>query len=121
MTDISHEMGFDLAWSPTGDIAAVDGTDWGRQRVLRRLLTNPGDYLWHLAYGAGLAAMVGQPANATRMGAIARAQMMQEEAVARRPMPMADVNVNPNGTVTMSIRYADGATGESQLLSVPVG
>lgn len=120
MSDLSHEMGGDLALSATGDLQTAAGPEWGRQRVLRRLLTNPGDYIWQPGYGAGLAAMVGQPANAARIAAITRAQMLQEGAVARSPMPQADVVVRADGAVFEHVRYADAATGDPQLLTVPV-
>ena len=46
MADMNHWMGGDLGVSPVGDVAAVSGTDRGRQRVLRRLSTNPGAYVF---------------------------------------------------------------------------
>ena len=46
MPDLSHEFGADLLAGPTGDLAVAAGAGLGRQRVLRRLLTNPGDYIW---------------------------------------------------------------------------
>ena len=61
MPDLAHEFGADLQAGPTGDLALADGAALGRQRVLRRLLTNPGDYIWHPTYGAGLARFVGHP------------------------------------------------------------
>ena len=47
-----------------GDLAPAAGTLRGQQRVLRRLLTNPGDYIWQPGYGAGLGQFVGKPASA---------------------------------------------------------
>lgn len=120
MNDLAHIFGADLALSPTGDLAVSTGTQAGQERVLRRLLTNPGDYLWHLDYGAGLAAMVGQPAYPGRIAAVARAQMLRETAVARSPAPLVTASGLPTGTVTLSIRYADATTGDSATLSVPV-
>lgn len=55
MPDLSHQWGSDLLIGPTGDLATASGTELGQQRVLRRLLTNASDYIWHLGYGAGLA------------------------------------------------------------------
>ena len=120
MNDLQHTFGADLTISPTGDLAVSAGTQAGQERVLRRLLTNPIDYIWNLSYGAGLPMMVGQPASATRISAIARAQMGIEPAVAVDPAPVSVVTVNPNGTVYLYIRYADADTGDSQTLTVPV-
>ena len=53
-SDFDQLWGDDLTLTATGQVALVDGTPKGEQRVLRRLLTNPGDYIWHPEYGAGL-------------------------------------------------------------------
>ncbi|CAH2606511.1 conserved protein of unknown function (plasmid) [Rhodovastum atsumiense] len=120
MADLAHTMGSDLSVGATGDLALSTGSQAGQERVLRRLLTNPTDYLWDLGYGAGLPAMVGQPANAQRIAAIARAQMRQEAAVASSPAPTVTVSAQDDGTVVASIRYVDADTGETQTLTAPV-
>ena len=48
MADISHTFGADLSLSATGDLLCVTGDTLTQQRVLRRLLTNAGDYIWQL-------------------------------------------------------------------------
>jgi phage baseplate assembly protein W len=121
MPDISHQYGDDLVVAAGGDLATVAAVTLGRQRVLRRLLTNPGDYLWNPNYGAGLGRFVGQPANAARIRSVIRSQIFQESAVARSPEPVIDVAVTPDGAVTVAIRYADAATGEGQTLTFTVG
>ena len=60
MADAFHQWGSDLATGSTGDISTISGQLLGQQRVLRRLLTNPGEYIWQLDYGAGLARFIGQ-------------------------------------------------------------
>lgn len=121
MADAWHQWGSDLTVGPTGDIAVVSGTLLGQQRVLRRLLTNPGDYIWQLDYGAGLAGFVGQPANELQIRAVVRSQIFRESAVARTPEPVIDVSVEDDGTVYVDIRYADADTGQTQVLSFSVG
>ena len=91
------------------------------QRVLRRLLTNPGDYLWALLYGAGLAQFVGQPASAARIHSVVRGQIFQEQAVARSPEPVIAVSADATGTVSVQIRYADSTTATTQALGFTVG
>lgn len=120
MQDVSHEFGQDLQLSPTGDLALVSDTILGQQRLLRRLLTNLKDYIWHLDYGAGLPAMIGQPASAPGIEAIIRAQVGLEAAVATTPEPLVSVTVNPDGTVYAFIQYADAQTGQTQTLQFPV-
>ncbi len=121
MPDLSHQYGDDLAVGPGGDLAAVATTLLGRQRVLRRLLTNGGDYLWNASYGAGLAQFVGQPTNAARIRSVIRSQIFQESAVARSPEPVIEASADATGTVTVQIQYADSGTGASQVLSFTVG
>lgn len=120
MAGISHQVGSDLSLGPTGDLAAADGLDLGKQRVLRRLLTNPGDYIWNLDYGAGLPALVGQPANAPAITGRIRGQMLLEAAVAHVPLPSVTVSAGTDGTVFAAVRYADAATGATQVLTAPI-
>jgi hypothetical protein len=123
MADLYHQYGSDLAVGPTGDLAAVSGTMFGQQRVLRRLLTSPSDYIWNLTYGAGLASFIGQPVNALQICALIRSQIFKESAVARTPEPIIDVQVSPEGppgAVYVNIRYVDAPTGQTQVLSFSV-
>jgi hypothetical protein len=120
MTDISHTMGSDLAWGPTGDLAAVSGSDLTTQRVLRRLLTNPGDYLWNLSYGGGLPRMIGTPINVSAINGVIRSQMLQEASVAPSPAPQTTVGQGQSGYVFASVTYTNLITGTSQVLTVPV-
>lgn len=117
MPDISHLWGNDLAFSPTGDLAAADIPTLTQQRVLRRLLTNPGDYIWALDYGAGLANFVGQPGAAAAIRAAIRGQIFKEAAVAQTPEPVIDLQPDPSGSIYVHIRYADAATSITQTLA----
>lgn len=120
MVDIWHQFGSDLVLGPTGDLATATGTVLTQQRILRRLLTNPGDYVWHTDYGAGLGQFVGQPARPAQIRAVIRSQIFQEPSVARRPEPVIDIWVDATGTVYVHIRYADASTGQTQVLSFSV-
>jgi phage baseplate assembly protein W len=123
MADISHQWGSDLAVGPTGDLASVSGPLLGQQRVLRRLLTSPGNYIWQLDYGAGLARFIGQPVNALQIRAVVRSQIFKEAAVARSPEPVIDVQASPDaatGAVYVHIRYVDAPSGQTQTLSFSV-
>jgi phage baseplate assembly protein W len=120
MQDAALLWGGDLSAGPTGDVALASGTSLGQQRVLRRLLTNPGDYIWHLHYGAGLAQYVGQPCNVAAINATIRSQIFMESSVARLPEPVIDVQSLSNGSVYVYIRYVDRETGGTQVLSFSV-
>jgi phage baseplate assembly protein W len=121
MTDLSHQWGADLAVGPTGDLATADGSLLGQQRVLRRLLTNPGDYIWQLDYGAGLGRFIGKPVNAGQIQAAIRSQIFKEAAVARTPEPTINVSLGPAGVVAVDIRYVNATSGQTQILSFTVG
>jgi hypothetical protein len=123
MNDIWHLWSSDLAVAPSGDIATASGPSITQQRLLRRLLTSPGEYIWQPDYGAGLAAFIGQPVDPRRIAAIVRGQIFKEAAVARTPEPVIDVALAPGGGtggVYLHIRYVDAGTGNSQSLSVPL-
>lgn len=119
MSDLNHYIGSDLTVSPTGDLQRVDGSLMGQQRVLRRLLTNPGDYMFHPTYGAGLGALVGTVVDVAKIKALIRGQILLERAVSRVPEP--DITVSPisNG-VSVSIKYTDAASKTAQVLSFNV-
>lgn len=119
MNDLHHFIGGDIAVSATGDLQPVSETRRGQQRVLRRLLTNPGEYIWHPEYGAGLAQWVGKTIDMPKIRALIRGQILREASVAKSPEPEITVNEIPNG-VTCTIRYADAANGEPQTLSFNV-
>jgi hypothetical protein len=120
MPDLWHQFGSDLAVGATGDLSAVAGSLAGQQRVLRRLLTNPGDYIWQPTYGAGLGKFVGSPVAAAQIQAVVRSQIFKEAAVARSPEPVVEVAANAGGAVSITIRYADAASGATQILSFSV-
>lgn len=118
--EIQHTFGNDLTISPSGDIALSSGTQAGQERVLRRLMTNPGDYLWHRLYGGGLGAMLGQPIDAGTIQGLIQQQMQMEQAVAPSPPPSVQVTATTGGTVVAQITYVDGNTGDTTLLSAPL-
>ena len=120
MTDASLLWGTDLDPSPVGDIAVVNDAALGQQRLLRRLLTNPGDYLWQPSYGAGLGQFVGRPYDVSDVKAAIRSQIFQEKIVARTPEPKIDAEVSQDGTVYVKITYVESTSGSSQLLSFSV-
>ena len=121
MQDAALLWAQDLGASSIGDVALATGTALGQQRVLRRLLTNPGDYVWNPTYGAGLAQFVGAPCDVAAIRATIRSQIFMEASVARLPEPVFDVSSASDGSVYVQIRYVDSASGSTQVLSFSVG
>jgi hypothetical protein len=120
MYDISHQWGSDLCLGPTGDVATVCSPSLTRQRVLRRLFTNPLDYIWQPAYGAGLAGFVGEPVGEAQIGAVIRGQIFKEASVLQSPAPTIDLSIGHGtdiGCVYISISYSDAGANEAQVLS----
>ncbi len=120
MADLFLLFGGDLGIGPTGDLAIADAQTLTQQRVLRRLLTNQGDYIWQLTYGAGLGQFVGRPGAPDLISGVIRTQMQLESQVIQSPAPGVFTSVVDDGTVMTSVNYVDAATGQTALLSFSV-
>jgi hypothetical protein len=123
MYDIFHEWGSDLVAGSGGDILLATGSVMVSQRVSRRLLTNPGDYIWNLDYGGGLAQFVGLPAKSADIEAVIINQLLLETAVPTTPAPQVTTTVvdTTNGSVVANITYADPTSQQSVTLNVNTG
>lgn len=90
LNDLYLVFGTDLTLSATGDLQIANGAIRSEQRVIRRLLTNPGDYIWHPTYGAGLPAYVGQALSPDLYNQIQSTTLQNiflEDSVSQNPMP----------------------------------
>lgn len=123
MIDICAMWAGDFSVGSTGDLALASGPDATNQRVCRRLLTNPGDYIWQLDYGGGLAGFVGQPAGPADIESVVRTQLALETAVAASPAPQITTSVvdAANGCVVANITYSDVSSGASAQLKLSTG
>lgn len=104
LADVGHFWGGDVFTSASGDLQKVSRADRSKQRVLRRLLTNPGDLLFHPGYGAGLPRRVGSNLDVDEITAVIRQQMGLEVSVAQTPPPVISVSEITNG-VQVSVDY----------------
>ena len=119
MPDLFHYFSGDLAASANGDLLTADSITLSQQSVLRRLLTNPGDYIWHPEYGAGLPKMIGQTIDVPTVQGIVRAQMFLEASVVRTPAPV--INVTPiAGGMFLSIQYIEADSQQTATLAFNV-
>jgi phage baseplate assembly protein W len=123
MYDIFHEWGSDLVAGSGGDLLLATGSVTVSQRVSRRLLTNPGDYIWNLDYGGGLAQFVGSPTKSADIEAVITNQLLLETAVPTTPAPQVTTTVvnTTNGSVVANITYADPTSQQSVTLNVNAG
>ena len=117
MNDLYHWLGNDLATGVTGDLAPIDGTVKGQQRILRRLFTNPGDYIAHPTYGGGLGKRVGRQMDVAGTTAVIREQLALESVVAQTPAPVITMAATPDGVLSVNIAYNDAPSGTQQTLS----
>ena len=117
MSDLNHVFGGDLSVAANGDLAATSGSTLGQQRVLRRLLTNPGDYIWQVNYGTGLPVMIGMPVDAAAIAGLVRSQIFLEAAVAQTPTPVIGIE-SESSIVSLQISYSDASEATTQTLGV---
>jgi phage baseplate assembly protein W len=117
--DVAHYWTGDISAAANGDIAMVDGIALGTQRVIRRLMTAPGEYIWHPDYGAGLPQRIGQPYDSRVITAVIRAQIFMEACVAKTPAPKITLQTIING-IQVSIKYTDQFAQKLVAVTFPV-
>jgi hypothetical protein len=113
MFDLWHKWAGDLAVDSVGDLLSSTDSQTIDQRIYRRLLTNPGGYLWNLSYGGGLAGFVGTPAQLPELEGVIRSQMQQESLVAQTPEPTVKIDISniATGMVSATITFTESSTG----------
>ena len=124
MLDLWLSWGSDLVVGPTGDLAFTTGSQLGQQRVIRRLLTNEGGYIWQPNYGAGLGSFVGSPINVAHLRAVIRGQIFSEPTVSSTREPIIKINQSNAGngdTVHASIEYSGSTNISSQIVDIVLG
>lgn len=91
MLAISCDWNSDLTLGSGGDILAAPVEVEINQRVIRRLLTTPGDYVWQPTYGAGLGTFVGAPFFPDVVKDIILSQLGQETLIQSSPTPSVTI------------------------------
>lgn len=119
--DINHNWGNDLSTSHTGDLALASGVIKGQQRVIRRLMTNPLDYISSPTYGAGAGRFVGMPAMPERMQALFQQQMSIEQSVSQTTPPIVNITADNMGDVYADIQYVDAESSLTVQANLPIG
>lgn len=109
LNDLNHWVGGDVGTSATGDLGTANADTRTQQRIVRRLVTNPGEYIFHPDYGAGLPQKIGQTLDIQALRGLIRSQVRLEEGVAQTPEPQVDVSAITNG-VSVHILYTSSVT-----------
>ncbi|MCA1179776.1 MULTISPECIES: phage tail protein [unclassified Pantoea] len=119
MNDLFHIPGGDLNITLSGDVRLVSHRERINQRILRRLITNPGDNIFDPEYGAGLGQKVGETFRPGEWKALITGQVLLEHSVAEHPPPVIKLTQTQD-SVSVSISYTDVTTGTSETLSFDV-
>jgi len=123
MYDVQLDWGRDLTVSSTGDLALVSGVTWTNQRVIRRLLTSAGDYIWNLSYGGSLALFVGSTATPAYTEGVIRSQIALESSVSSDPAATIAVQSGSqgNGMLIAQIGYTEATSDLPASLNIITG
>lgn len=123
LNDIAHWVGTDIQTSPTGDLGLASGDLRTQQRIIRRLVTNPGDYIFNPTYGAGLPSKIGLVLDLAGLSVLIRSQIRLEDGVAQIPEPQVAVTAGAAGAanaVGVHIRYSSTITRRAVVLAFNV-
>lgn len=113
-------QGSDIKFASSGDFLTVDGNQKTQQRIMRRLLTNPGSYIWHPTFGAGVPRFIGKQMSGqeiNQLKALCVSQILLEETVAKIPAPTVNITQLKPYVIEITIGYTDAVTNQSQLLT----
>jgi phage baseplate assembly protein W len=118
------DWGGDLSVGSGGDIAVAPVQIEIQQRLIRRLLTNPGDYIWHTEYGAGLGTFVGEPCSPGLIESTILNQLQHEALIAMNPSPTVQTDQTLSGsfsTTSVTIQYQITGTSAGMSVVLPLG
>jgi len=114
----------DLSAGATGDIAVVPVQSEVQQRLIRGLLTNPGDYIWHTKYGAGLGSYVGERYSQNFIEGAVLNQLKFEPLVMATPAPSVQINLSLAGslsTIAVAVKYQVSGTSSPDSVVLHLG
>jgi len=117
------DWGGDLSIGPGGDIAVAPIQTEIQQRLVRRLLTSAGDYIWHTVYGAGLGNYVGETYSPNLIDGTILSQLQFESLISVSPPPSVQVSQSLVGafsttSVTVQYQVVGTFTGTSTVLGL---
>jgi hypothetical protein len=131
--DLWLEYGQDLLLTPAGSLQMATGWDQARQRIVRRIATNPAqrladghstqaDYIWAPAYGLGLGAKVDASFSSDSLAAIERliAQGILEDAAVSSSSPPAVQFVRPRADTLWALASVTLLSGQQGTIQMKV-
>jgi hypothetical protein len=124
MITIVCDWNGDLGVGPGGDICVAPIQAAVQERIIRRLLTNPGGYIWHTNYGAGLAGYVGEPYSPSVIESTVLSQLRLEVLVAASPAPVVQTNRPTAGSfsaTSVTVQYQIAGTTAGNSIVLPLG
>jgi len=119
--DIDHYFSGDIGISIEGDISLANELTTSQQRIIRRVLTNPGDYPSDPTYGAGAGKYVGVATMLLgSLKSLIAGQVLREPSVS--PVPTPTVLLKSDSTVLhITIKYVDTLSQSTQTLIFDTG
>ncbi len=122
VVDLYNYFGTDLIAADSGDLLTVSDSLMTQQRIIRRLLTNMQDYIWHVSYGAGCGNFVGEGlslAMEIKIKSLIQSQIFLESTVAKNPAPVITLT-EISGGISCEIKYYDAPTQQPVVLTFNV-
>src|SRR5882724_1682110 len=122
LSDIYQIFGNDVEVSSSGDLQTVSGKEFGKQRIMRRLLTPIRAYIFHTSYGAGIPQQIGLALTQElfeKIKTLIYSNIYQESRVSKTPTPQIVLQEVFNG-LACQITYTDTATNQLEIISFTV-
>lgn len=120
--DLYHQYGADLIVGANGDLLPATGDTEVQQRLLRRLFTPNGSYIWNLLFGAGIPGRVGDTLTPSEFGEVVaqiKAAVALEPGIAQVPPPVISLELVGQG-LAGTIQYVDAQTKLPAVITFPV-
>jgi len=100
INDLYLYYGNDLQLTSSGDLLIANLATLSQQRVIRRLSTPNGGFIWDTSYGAGAPSYIGQPLSSDNFESIKSlilSNILLESTVSPNPEPKVFLNVIQGG------------------------
>jgi phage baseplate assembly protein W len=117
-----HWFGLDIQFAASGDDASASGILEINQRIVRELMTAPGEYIWQPDYGAGLGRYIGQALSTekyTELTALITSIVLKQPDVQKLPAPTISFQSDAAGLLSTQIIYVYAPTGQPVTVFAP--